>query len=43
MRLNIGLALAHHMLSRNGAEISVAATPAGGTELRIFLPPDGRR
>jgi C4-dicarboxylate-specific signal transduction histidine kinase len=38
MRLNIGLALAHQMLSRNGAEIALGITASGGTELRIVLP-----
>jgi len=38
MRLNISLALAHQLLARNGAQISVGSGETGGVQFLISLP-----
>ncbi|MBI3178367.1 MAG: sensor histidine kinase, partial [Deltaproteobacteria bacterium] len=38
MRLDISLALAHQLLSRNGARVTVESDEGGGTRCSIMLP-----
>lgn len=42
MRLNLSLALAHQLLSRNGAQISVEGSERDGVRFLITLPAAGR-
>jgi two-component system, OmpR family, sensor histidine kinase RstB len=38
MRLDLGLALAHHLLSRNGARVWVESDGETGVRFRVALP-----